>query len=242
MHSGHARLATNPNDLLARFLASLKDVEGRVTLDGFYAGVREPEAQYREPLASGEASFLQTLIDRYGYVLRRAETRADVFNRLMFQPELNVASVRSGDTGLETRIVPARARAHLDINLVPGQEVANVLTAIRQRLTDHGIESRASLRVKAARPAYRCPPHEPFALAAREALEEVHPATPVIVLPSSGSSGPVSELPRAFGRPLVRLGTGYRGHAHTPDEAVKIEHYSLYVETLQALFRRAAVL
>lgn len=240
IHSGHATLAVNPNDLLARFLASLKDAAGRVTLAGFYEAVLPPERPYREPLAEGEASFLQTLFVRYGYALRSGETRAEVFNRLMFQPELNIASVRSGETGLEKRIVPARASARLDLNLVPGQEPEAVLAAVRERLREHGIEPERALRVLAARPAYRCPPDDPFAVAARKALAETHPGKAVIVLPSSGSSGPVSGLPRAFGRPLARLGTGYRGHAHTPDEAVKIRHYELYIATLPAFFGKVA--
>jgi acetylornithine deacetylase/succinyl-diaminopimelate desuccinylase-like protein len=165
---------------------------------------------------------------------------AEVFNRLMFQPELNLASVRSGETGLEKRLVPARASARLDINLVPGQEPERVLAAVRQRLREHRIEAERSVRVLAARPAYRCPPDDPFALAARAALAQAHPDKAVIVLPSSGSSGPVSGLPRTFGRPLVRLGTGYRGHAHTPDEAIKVAHYELYLATLRAFFAKVA--
>ena len=242
IHSGHAALAVNPNDVLVRFLASLKDTADRVTLDGFYAGVRPPERPYREPLDAGEASFLRTLFARYGYSLRPGEKPAEVFNRLMFQPELNIASVRSGETGLENRIVPARTSARLDVNLVPGQEPEQVLAAVRRRLQEYGIEAERSLHMLAARPAYRCPPEDPFAVAAREALAETHPDKPVIVLPSSGSSGPVSGLPRTFGRPLGRLGTGYRGHAHTPDEAVKVEHYGLYIATLRTFFGRVAVL
>jgi acetylornithine deacetylase/succinyl-diaminopimelate desuccinylase-like protein len=236
IHSGHATLTVNPNELLARFLASLKDDEGQVTLEDFYASLQPPERPYREPLAGGETSFLDTLFARYGYGLRAGETRAHVMNRLMFHPELNIASVRSGETGLEKRIVPARASARLDLNLVPGQEPERVLASVRQRLGECGIEPDRSLRVLAARPAYRCPPDDPFAVAACESLAEAHPDKPVIVLPSSGSSGPVSGLPRTFGRPLVRLGTGYRGHAHTPDEAVKVEHYRLYIETLRTFF------
>jgi acetylornithine deacetylase/succinyl-diaminopimelate desuccinylase-like protein len=242
IHSGHVTLTVNPNDLLARFLASLKNEAGRVTLESFYANVQPPEHPYREPLAAGEASFLKTLMERYGYALRKGEAPADVFNRLMFQPEVNIASIHSGETGLEKRIVPARASARLDLNLVPGQEPDQVLASVRQRLWEHGLEPDRSLRRLAARPAYRCPPGEPFAVAARAALTEAHPGRPVIVLPSSGSSGPVSGLPRTFGRPLIRLGTGYRGHAHTPDEAVKVEHYHLYVESLRAFFAKVKAL
>ncbi len=236
IHSGHATLTVNPNDLLVLFLASLKDADGQVTLKDFYANVQPPERPYREPLVEGESSLLDTLFARYGYSLRAGETHAHVLNRLMFHPELNIASVRSGETGLEKRIVPARASARLDLNLVPGQEPEQVLAAVRERLREHGIEPDRSLRVLAARPAYRCPPDDPFAVAARRALVGAHPDKPVIVLPSSGSSGPVSGLPRTFGRPLVRLGTGYRGHAHTPDEAMKVEHYEFYIQTLRAFF------
>jgi acetylornithine deacetylase/succinyl-diaminopimelate desuccinylase-like protein len=228
--------------LLARFLASLKDADGRVTLEGFYEAVLPPDRPYVEPLNAGDASFLDTLFARYSYSLRSGETCADVFNRLMFQPELNIASMRSGDTGCETRIVPARARAHLDINLVPGQEPDRVAESVRRQLSMHGLNPIHCLHIRAARPAYRCRADEPLALAACAALAEIHPNTPVIVLPSSASSGPVSGLPRAFGRPLVRVGTGYRGHAHTPDEAVRVEHYQSYVQTLLNLFRKAEML
>lgn len=236
LHSGHAALAANPMDLMARFLASLKDRTGRVTLPGFYESVAPAEKPYTDPLDEAEASFLQTLVERYGYQVEGSESRAALMNRLMFEPELNIASVMTGESGLEKRIVPNRARVHLDINLVPGQNPAAVVGAVAQRLREQGIDDAKCLRVQAQRQAYRCSPDEPLAAAARNALARVHPGKSVVVLPSSGSSGPVSILPRTFGHPLVRVGTGYRGHAHTPDEAIRIEHYSLYVKTLVELF------
>jgi acetylornithine deacetylase/succinyl-diaminopimelate desuccinylase-like protein len=234
IHSGHSSLATNPNDLLVRLLASLKTTDGRVNLDGFYDGVQPPMNPYREPLSLADASFLQTLLDRYKYSVPVDRTTADVLNRLMFEPELNIASLMSGETGTERRIVPRRARAYIDISLVPGQVPATIIKSVGERLKRIGLPIE-SLQVVASRLAYRCPPDDPLAINAARAYGQTHSES-VVVLPSSGSSGPVSTLPVTFGCQMVRIGTGYRGHAHTADEAIRIQHYLWYVEALATLF------
>jgi acetylornithine deacetylase/succinyl-diaminopimelate desuccinylase-like protein len=46
LHSGfHGAAAANPNHILARILADLRDADGRVTIPGFYDGVPEPAAR-----------------------------------------------------------------------------------------------------------------------------------------------------------------------------------------------------
>ena len=53
LHSGfYGSAAANPNHVLARIIADLRDAEGRVTVPGFYDGVPELPAALREQWAT----------------------------------------------------------------------------------------------------------------------------------------------------------------------------------------------
>ena len=77
LHSGfYGSAAANPNHVLARIIADLRDADGRITIPGFYDGVPElPEALKRE-LGQARLRPRRPFWARSGFRCRRARRAA----------------------------------------------------------------------------------------------------------------------------------------------------------------------
>lgn len=118
LHSGHyGNWAPVPGQRLAELLASMKDSEGNVIIDGYYDDV--------EPLSELEKAALANIppIDEN---LKRELAVVDPegtesYNERLLLPSLTVRGLSSGNTGkLARNVVPATATASLGIRLVKG--------------------------------------------------------------------------------------------------------------------------
>jgi acetylornithine deacetylase/succinyl-diaminopimelate desuccinylase-like protein len=132
LHSGHyGNWAPNPVMRLAKLLASMKDGEGRVLIDGFYDDV--------EPLGAAEMKAIDEmprvdsdLMKEYGLAATDGGGRS--LAELLTQPSLNIDGIRSEYVGAEARtIIPDRATASLDMRLVKGEDPERKM----QRLVAH---------------------------------------------------------------------------------------------------------
>ncbi|MEE4277462.1 MAG: M20/M25/M40 family metallo-hydrolase, partial [Halieaceae bacterium] len=135
-HSGHfGNYAPNPALRLAQLLASMKDADGRVTIPGYYDGIEidedtmallravpDDEAQIRDRLQIGST-------DGVGRFYQEA----------IQYPSLNIRGMRSGWIDEEVRtIVPAWARAEIDMRLVLESDFERLLGLVRQHIEEQG--------------------------------------------------------------------------------------------------------
>lgn len=117
LHSGHyGNWAPNPAFHLARLLASMKDEDGRVLIEGFYDDVVPLSAREQQALAempANDAELMQEL------EFARAEGGGQKLVELLNQPSLNIRGLRSAYVGKESQnVVPEKAEASLDMRLV----------------------------------------------------------------------------------------------------------------------------
>ena len=135
LHSGHyGNFAPNPAMRLARLLASMKDEDGRVQIDGWYEGV--------EPLDEAEMAALAAAPDNEDELLRdlgltESEMRGVSLPESINLPSLNINGIRSADVGDKARnVIAIDATATLDLRMVKGNTVKGqfekLLTHIRQ--------------------------------------------------------------------------------------------------------------
>ena len=104
--------------MLARLLASMKDDDGRVTIDRFYDGI-EPLTE-TEKRAVAEAPDVDRDLMRELW-LGRTEGAGKKLVELLNSPSLNVRGMSSARTGAQaSNVVPATATATIDIRLVKG--------------------------------------------------------------------------------------------------------------------------
>ncbi len=128
LHSGHyGNWAPNPAAVLANFVASLRDVDGRILVPGFYDDVR--------PLTAADRRALRT-VPRVDDALR-AELglgateagNASLAERIM-QPALNVRSLHAGPVGSAPNAIPTEATASIDFRLVPDERPERIRTLV----------------------------------------------------------------------------------------------------------------
>jgi acetylornithine deacetylase/succinyl-diaminopimelate desuccinylase-like protein len=137
LHSGHyANWAPNPAHLLARLLASMRDDEGKVLVEGFYDDTA--------PIGEAEREAMATLPD-FDDDLRRelglAATEAGnalLAERLLI-PSLNIRGLESAAVGSEARnVIPTEATASIDIRLAKGDDPVKMLDRVEDHIRGQG--------------------------------------------------------------------------------------------------------
>lgn len=121
LHSGHyGNWAPNPAMMLAKLLSSMKDNNGRVTINGFYDDVTplsKLEKKSLDEVPSVDAQMKKELgisaVDMQGLTLSEA----------INQPSLNINGMQSGNVGkMASNQIPTYATAVLDLRLVLGND------------------------------------------------------------------------------------------------------------------------
>lgn len=248
LHSGHfGNFAPSAAFQLAHLLASMKDPEGKVLIDGFYKEVtplsgREEQAIRQIPAVE------QRIQQQFG--IAQAE-RAGLLQELINLPTLNVRGIQSGFVGAEARnIVPNVAVADFDVRLVrsmdPDRTLATITAHIeaqgwtvldhepsREELLAHGKVIR--LRKRASFPATRTPLDSPVAGQVVRALERAA-TEPLVVMPTEGGSLPMC-LFEQIGLPFVGLPTSnFDCNQHTDDENLQLKFLFEAVDLFASLF------
>lgn len=117
LHSGHyGNYVPNPAQRLAALLASMKDESGRVTIPGFYDGVRIDEATKK--LLAAVPDDEAALKKRLGIAAN--DMVGATYQESLQYPSLNVRGLLAADVGAQARtVVPESAVAEIDIRTVP---------------------------------------------------------------------------------------------------------------------------
>jgi acetylornithine deacetylase/succinyl-diaminopimelate desuccinylase-like protein len=119
LHSGHyGNWAPNPAMMLAQLLASMKDAEGRVLVEGFYDGI-EPLGPVEKRALEEASPVDEQLKKELG--ISRTEGGGRRLIELITLPSLNIRGMESSSVGATARnVVPSTARATIDLRLVKG--------------------------------------------------------------------------------------------------------------------------
>jgi acetylornithine deacetylase/succinyl-diaminopimelate desuccinylase-like protein len=179
LHSGrYGGTVQNPVHALAQVLAGLHDRDGRVAVEGFYDGVASLTEAERAEIAAvwwDDAAYAADL----GVPGLFGEPGHSTLERLWMRPTLEVNGISGG--GPYT-VIPHVASAHVTCRLVPGQQPAAVLDAIRAHLdaiATPGVTVEV-IAEKGGAAAYTIDPRHPAVAAARAALAAVYPGQDVI--------------------------------------------------------------
>ena len=250
LHSGHyGNWSPNPAMLLAQLLASMKDEDGRVTIDGWYSDV--------EPLGAAE---LRAIADAPKYDeelkkqlgLKRVEGGGKSLMELINVPSLNINGFGSGDIGaLARNVIPTTATAVLDLRLVKGND-QNRQT---QRLIDHirkqgyHVIDREPTDVERAQHSFiarvnvrpggynaeRTRMDLPISIAVIEAVQSTTPDK-IVLLPTSGGSLPLSIITENLRTVTVSVPiANYDNNQHAENENIRLQNLWDGIETFAAL-------
>jgi acetylornithine deacetylase/succinyl-diaminopimelate desuccinylase-like protein len=252
LHSGHyGNWAPNPAVRLAHVISGLRDVDGRITVQGFYDDVRALTDAERAALAA-----VPKVDDalREAFALPQTEAGgAPLVERIML-PALNVRGLESGAVGdRASNAIPGEATASIDFRLVPDQTPEKVRARVEAHLRGQGFtlisraptarERREAPRLlrlswEGGYPPSRTALDLPFSRAVVDALEETLGA-PVVRMPSLGGSIPMHLFVQATGRPIVGLPiANHDNNQHAADENLRLQNLWDGIESFAALIAR----
>jgi acetylornithine deacetylase/succinyl-diaminopimelate desuccinylase-like protein len=137
LHSGHyGNWAPNPIATLSALLASLRDLDGKILIPGFYDDCVAPtEAERRAtlalPVVDGE-------LRQFFEIAATEAGNAPLAERILL-PALNFRGIEAGHVGdRAVNAIPSEARASIDFRLVPNETPESVRTRVEAFLRDRG--------------------------------------------------------------------------------------------------------
>jgi acetylornithine deacetylase/succinyl-diaminopimelate desuccinylase-like protein len=234
LHSGNwGGVAPNPLWTLVHLLASMKDPDGRVTVDGFYDDVR--------PLGAAEADAIARLpvdVEAVKADLGLAELDAPAgrgfFERLSAWPTLTINGLHGGYGGQGSQtVLPHRAVAKCDVRLVHAQRAEDVYAKLEAHVARRapGVEL---VRQGSMEPS-RTPVDSPFTAPIRAAMAAAQGGDPLLV-PMLGGSLPLYVFTGVLGLPTYGIPLGNPDQAnHAPDENLDLERFHTGIKTAAAV-------
>ena len=237
-HSGFASIYPSAAMYLVGALASLRDQDMNIKIDGFYDKVVKPTEADRRMMATidPEVEKRRKLV---GFEKLVREPKPDqVIEQMLFLPTCNIAGIMTGYQGPGSKtVLPAEATAKLDFRLIPNQDPDEVLEQLRAHLDRHGFEKVEIVAGEGEKPA-RSDPSSPVAKTVIDCVREMY-GEPVLwpFMPATGPMYPVvsdlgipTVLPVGVGRPDNRI--------HAPNENIRTEDYLNTVRLMCRIWER----
>jgi acetylornithine deacetylase/succinyl-diaminopimelate desuccinylase-like protein len=244
LHSGfYGSAAANPNHVLARILADLRDADGRITLPGFYDGVPELPAKLRaqrDKLPFDASAFLGAV----GLSVPAAERGRGVLELTWSRPTCEVngmGGVYQGE-GFKT-VIPSQASAKVSFRLVFDQDPHAIRAAFREFVCARvPADCKVEFMQHGAGRAIGFPIEAPPFGKTRAALSAEWGREAFFI--GGGGSIPVThELKSALGMDVVLAGFALDGdRIHSPNEKYELESFPARRALLGADPRRAGEL
>ena len=237
-HSGWASIYPSAAHYLVAALASLRDKDMNVKLDGFYDRVVKPTEADRQMMSKidPEVEKRRQLVG-FGELVRNPKPE-QVIEQMLFLPTCNFAGVTTGYQGPGSKtVLPAEATAKLDFRLIPNQDPKEVVEQLRKHLDRHGFEKVEIGDWEGEKPA-RSDPSSAVARTVIDAVREMH-GEPVLwpFMPATGPMHPVvadletpTVLPVGVGRPDNRI--------HAPNENIRADDYINTVRLMCRVWER----
>ena len=242
LHSGaFGGTVTNPGNALATLLASLRDSDNRVTIQGFYDDVSEPSSEEREAIAAlpfNEAEYLRDVASP-GLAGEKGWTTLE---RKWVRPKLDVNGMYGGYEGEGAMtIVPSMCGAKVSMRIVPNQDPAKISEQFDQHLLAHCPEGvRLEIETHSSAEAYMTPLDLPALAAAKRAVKEVFGTEPALI--REGGTIPIMALfKKVLGSESILIGFADPFcNLHGPNEFFHLEDFQNGIRTSAALFDELA--
>lgn len=235
-HSSNAQMYENAAWRIAWALASMKDQEENVLVEGFYDGI--------QPLTGKEEELLDKIPSYDGQTRReKFELRQFALNlpdealarRHLVHPSFNIAGFDAGYTGEGVKtIVSGRARAKIDCRLVVGQTPEKIHDCIRKHLDRNGFDDIETELLFGSLPA-KSDPDSDVVKACAESSRLLYGEDPVIN-PFGCGSTPTWMVIKHLNVPLSSTGVGcITSRTHSANENLKIDHLIMGAKYMAAI-------
>jgi len=237
-HSGYASIYPSAAMYLVQALASLRDLDMNIRIEGFYDSVVDPTEDDVKMLGriDPESDERKNLV---GYErLIRDPAPEHVVEQLLFTPTCNIAGITTGYQGPGSKtVLAAEATAKLDFRLIPDQDPADIQAKLRRHFDTNGFEKVEIVWADGEKPV-RSDPNSAIGKVTAECVRELH-GEPVI-WPFMQATGPMHPVVADLGIPTVMpVGVGRPDNrVHAPNENIRIDDYLNTVRLMCRLWER----
>lgn len=236
IHSSYGGVIDSASWYLMAALQSMRDSDGRILVEGIYEQVEEPNTRELDLVEEFALATSESVTEIYGLTLPTLiSDRRAFLKRLYFEPSMTIEGFSTGYLGQGVKtIIPAEARAKMEVRLVPGLEPHDVLDKIRKHLVKYGFE-KIEVTFTLGEMSYRSDMSAPAILNVIELAKRLTPEG-VAVLPTSPGTGPMHTVFHALGVPIAGFGLGNaNSRDHAGDENVSIADYYSHIELVEEL-------
>ncbi|MBD2753977.1 M20/M25/M40 family metallo-hydrolase [Spirosoma validum] len=249
LHSGnYGNWAPNPAMRMVKLLASMKDDNDKVLINGFYDDVVPLTASEKAALAkvpNMEASLKKEL------GIAQPDGNGTPFVELLMRPTLNINGMQSANVGaMAGNVIPTKAEAVLDLRLVRGNDVARQTGRVMDHIRAQGYQIIDHEPTDAQRQQYpklikitmghgynaqRTPMDLPIAQEVIAAVQTTSP-DPIVVSPSSGGSLPLYLFEEVLKANVVSVPVvNYDNNQHAENENVLVQYLWDGIEIMAAI-------
>ena len=225
LHSGHfGGAVANPINVLCQMLARVVDVDGRITVPGFYDDVEEVPQAERDMIAHipfdeekyKAAIGVKELFGEKGY---------STLERNSCRPSFDVCGIWGGYTGEGSKtVLPSKAYAKVSCRLVPHQDhhkISQLFADYIQSITPATVQVKVTPMHGGQ--GYVCPITLPAYQAAEKGFEKAFGRKPLAVR-RGGSIPIISTFEQVLGIKTVLMGFGLESNAiHSPNENMPLD-------------------
>jgi len=227
LHSGmYGNAARNPIQVLAEIIASLRNPDGSVAIEGFYDDVKELPADVAalwKRLPYDEQAFMAGA----GLTTAAGEQGRSVLEQTRARPSCEINGITGGYTGDGFKtVIPARASAKISFRLVSEMDPAKIRAAFRKHVTDRlPPDATVTFHEHGGSPAVTVPTDGPFVAKAAKALQSEWGNETALI--GSGGSIPVAgEFKRILGLDTLLIGFARDDdRIHSPNEKYNLSSF-----------------
>ncbi|HJR60090.1 MAG TPA: M20/M25/M40 family metallo-hydrolase [Vicinamibacterales bacterium] len=252
VHSGnYGNWIPNPAQRLARLLASMKDDDGRILVDGWNDGIATLTAE-EEAMLAAVPEDSAAMLRAFG--VAAPEAAYPKLQDAMQYPTLNVRGLASSFVGAGARtIIPDSATASIDIRLVKETTARTMIDKIRAHVRQQGYhivegppdDATRARHSRIARlttfgdgtNAFRTSPADPQARALAASIRGVRGVEPVR-LRTLGGTVPIAPFIEKLGFPAVLVPTvNFDNNQHEENENLRIQNLFEGILTVAAILK-----
>ena len=237
LHSGSfGGTVTNPVNTLCDMVGKLHDKNGKVTIPGFYDGVKPPNKwmknQFRR-LPHSDAKYKKSL----GVSALGGEKGFTTLERAGARPTCDVNGVTGGYQGEGHKtIIPSMASAKITMRLVPGMDPRDICNKIEKYLKKIAPKSvRVKVEKSGGAKAVVVPTDSLWLQAAKGAIKRGFGNEPVFMM-EGGSIPIVNDFKKTLGLDTLLIGFAqHDDNTHSPNERFRVKDFNNGCKTAAAL-------
>ena len=236
IHSKFGAVIESASWYLLNAISSMRDDQGRILIDGIYDKVIQPNEREMDLIETYAIENADSLRKIYGLKLPILESdRRDFLKTYYFEPALSIEGISTGYQGQGVKtILPAQAKAKMEMRLVPGLTPEYVLERIKAHLKKEGFD-RIKVTFTLGEESYRSDMSDPAIVNVIELAKGFYEEG-VAVLPTAAGTGPMHMIYEALGVPMAAFGIGNaNSRDHGGDENVSLADYYTHIELIKEL-------